>query len=358
MGNKYIDSIKKAMYDSPTDYKESQDYYTDLLQEKINETFQWSPDTFEIEKEKATGTLDFEPLVCRVVHAIDPKTGLSLGDDFKNLLFFNLSGTYLMGERYRFNNSIWITTNTDNYKYVTKSAVVRRCNNELRWIDLKTKQLISEPCIVDYALKYANMYYNNTVDITQGTITVYAQYNDNTKKIFVNDRFVLGSQVYKVKSITDTLRSETYEQNTVPTITFQLYVDNIAADDNFTEGSEQYNPKYPPNLANYKKYSDIFESNISGESDVVINPEISVLYLGEQKEFECYEVINGEKQPTEFTFEFSGVADTYYTYSVIDGNHFSIKNLKPNTRRKLTVNVLNKEGKSVKQMQLMLGGAF
>ena len=358
MATKFLDGIRAAMYDAPTDYNESREYYTETLQQKINETYEWSPDTFEIERETGVGTLEFKPLVCRVTHAIDPKTGSNLGDDFKNLIFFDLSGNYIMGERYKFNNSIWITTNTDNYKYVTKSAIVRRCNNELRWVDLETKQVVSEPCIVDYALKYANIYYNNTVDITQGTITVYAQYNNNTKKIFVNDRFVLGSQVYKVKTITDVLRSKTYEQNTVPIITFQLYVDNIAADDNFAEDSEQYNPKYPPNIANCSKYDSLYNSNITGDTDIIVNPEIATIYLGEEQTFECYKTVDGVKRDTEFDFVFSGIADTYYTATIIDGNHFSVKNLKPNTRRKLNIAISEKDGEKVKQMQLTLGGVF
>ena len=81
------------------------------------------------------GTMEFEKLVCRVCHAIEPKTGKQRGDDFKELKFFDLNYPKGIGTRYRFDNSIWLTNNTDNTKFVTKSNVIRRCNNVLKYID-------------------------------------------------------------------------------------------------------------------------------------------------------------------------------------------------------------------------------
>ena len=80
--------IKAATFNTPTNYVESVRYYEQNLQDKINDTYQYASDTYEIGQEIVAGTLDFCPLVCRVCHAINPKTGLNLGDDFKDLKFF------------------------------------------------------------------------------------------------------------------------------------------------------------------------------------------------------------------------------------------------------------------------------
>lgn len=356
--NKYMSSIRSAMYDIPTNYKESEKYYTNTLQEKIDETFQFASDTYEIEEEKVFGTLEFSPLVCRVNHAIDPKTGLNLGDDFKKLAFSDLSADRYMGQRYRFNNSVWMTVNTDNYHYITKSVIIRRFNNELRWIDLKTGNLISEPCIVDYSIKYANLYYNNTVDITQGTLVVMTQYNQNTRQIKVNDRFILGSHAYKVKTVLDALRSETYEQGTVPMITFQVYVDTTASDDNFTPVSGQYNPKYPENLANVNKYEKIFDPGISGNDNVIITPETTEIMLNEFVDYSCYLYVNDVKTDTEFDFIFSGLSSNYYVATAVDGNHFRIYNKKTNVKDKLKVTCESKTGNCQKEILISMGGMF
>lgn len=179
--------IKAATFNTPTNYVESVRYYEQNLQDKINETYQYASNTYEIGQELVRGTLDFTPLVCRVCHAINPKTGLNLGDDFKDLKFFDVFSHRTMGERYWFNNSVWITTNTDNYHYNTQSAIIRRCNNTLNLIN-SNGCIIREPCIVGYSIKYANIYYNTSVEIPQGTIVVTAQNNDITQGININDR--------------------------------------------------------------------------------------------------------------------------------------------------------------------------
>ena len=356
--NKYMSSIRSAMYDIPTNYTENERYYEGTLQDKINETFEFASDVFKIGEEKVFGTLEFSPVMCRVNHAIEPKTGLNLGDDFKELRFADLSAKRYMGQRYRFDNSIWLTVNTDNYHYITKSAIIRRYNNELRWIDMDTKKLISEPCIVDYAIKYANLYFNNTVDIPQGTLVVITQYNENTKKIKINDRFILGSHAYKIKTILDALRSETYNQDTVPLITFQVYVDTIAHDDNFMEGLGQYNPLYPENLANVGKYEEIFNPSITGNENVIIEPETSTIMLNESVEYSCYLEVDGKRSDVEFDFQFSGVPSTYYVATAIDGNHFKIFNKKTNLKNKLKVICQSKTGNCKKEMLVELGGMF
>lgn len=304
--------IKAATFNTPTNYVESVRYYEQNLQDKINDTYQYASDTYEIGQEIVAGTLDFCPLVCRVCHAINPKTGLNLGDDFKDLKFFDVFSHRTMGERYEFNGSVWITTNTDNYHYNTQSAIVRRCNNTLNYIDTNGK-IIREPCIVGYSVKYANIYYNTSVETPQGTIIITAQNNSNTQGMNINDRFILNNQVFKIKSIKDYLRSDTSLGSSVPLIEFELYIDAKSPDDNFELG-----------VANMNKYIGIYPPKPKVLNEVIVEPEFSKLYQGETRTYTCYYYINNIKQPNEFIFEPKGAHPNLYSLTVIDGNTFTV----------------------------------
>ncbi len=334
------------MYDTPTNYKESTQYYTSNLQEKINESFEYASDGFEIGQELNKGTLEFTPLICRICHAIDPKTGLNLGDDFKDLKFFNLSDNRIMGQRYFFKDSIWITANTDNDKYITKSSIVRRCNNEFRYIDIKTGKIISEPCVIDYDMKYSNIYYNQSVIVPQGTIDIFCQNNENSKSIQINDRFIFGSQVFKVKAKNDFLRSRTYIKESVPIIHFETYIDSTADDDDFIL-----------QIANMNKYKDVYPPKPEPIGiDVEVSPLPLEIYQNESQIFECFLYKDGIKQTNTFDFSVSGMSDSYYNFEIIDGNSFKITNLKMNILAPLVVKCSNEE--MSKSFEFELRGLF
>lgn len=338
-----LSGIKAATFNTPTNFNESRLYYEQNLQEKINETYQYASDTYEIGQEKTVGSLDFVPLVCRVCHAINPKTGLNLGDDFKDLKFFDVFSHRIMGERYKFQNSIWITTNTDNYHYNTQSAIVRRCNNTLNYVD-KNGRIIREPCIVGYSIKYANIYYNTSVEIPQGTISVTVQSNENTQWVSINDRFILDNQVFKVKSIKDYLRSNTELGSSVPLIEFEMFVDAISPDDDFDLG-----------IANMDKNYDVYPPIEKYLNGIVISPRVKKIYQGETQDYSCYYYLNNQLQDTKFIFTPSGVNEHLYSMKVKDGNNFSITNL----GRSFTELVINCSSENLsKKLEIELGGFY
>lgn len=108
------------MFSTPSNYKNSREYYSNNLQDKINDTWEWSSDTFEAEMETSRGSNVFAPIVCRINHAISPITGLNRGEDFKKLIFFDLNESRHVGDKFRFNNNTWLCVNTDEYEYATK----------------------------------------------------------------------------------------------------------------------------------------------------------------------------------------------------------------------------------------------
>lgn len=337
-----MSGIKAAMFNTPSNYNNSREYYEQNLLDKINDTYQYASNTYSIGKETSFGSLSFNPVLCRVCHAIDPKTGKNLGDDFKDLKFFTLDPKRIMGERYEFENSIWITTNTDNYHYSTQSAIIRRCNNTLNYIN-SNGDIVREPCIVGYSIKYANIYYNTAVEIPQGTISITLQNNENTKNIQINDRFILGSSVFKVKNVTDYLRSDTYIFGSVPIIELEVYMDAISPDDNFDLG-----------IAGMSKYSDIYpnETVLNG---FVVEPKERKIYKGDTVSFSCYNYIKNIKQSDTFTFTPSGVDSNFYVFDIINGNEFSITCLN-NSNKFLEITCTN--GEQVETISIELGGIY
>lgn len=323
MSNKYVNRMKRLMSQTPSNYSESKEYYKDALAYKIGDVHEFASNNELIGFEETFGTLVFSDLLCRVNHAINPKTGSNLGDDFKELKFFQLDAEITMGMRFNFSNSVWIVVNTDNYKYITKSCVVRRCNNVLRYIN-KHGEIVTEPCVMGYGLVYSNIYRNDPVNAPQGTVDVIVQYNEQSRAIRHNDRFLIGSQAYVVKSIEDTQRTETFNDASYKVLTFQLEIDDIANDDDFVLG-----------VANMDRYKGIYPPASSDE--VVLSPNQDYILLGDTIKFNCFRYINDVVQEDSFTFVASDVPSDRYEFSVVDGNSFIIKNKKEYLSGKLKI---------------------
>lgn len=342
-----FENLSAAMFSTPSNYKEAREKYKRDLQNKINETWWLASDNYEIQIETVRGSRQFSPIVCRINHAINPKTGLNLGDDFKVLNFLDLDSPITMGYRFIFDNSWWIVTNTDNYKAPTKSVVIRRCNNILKYI--YQGRVIEEPCIIDYATKYSNIYYNDVVDIPQGTIDVTCQNNENSSRVSYNDRFIFGSDVYKVKVVKDYLREETFRDNSNPLVSFSMYVDIKSPYDDFENG-----------LAN----TDYYNTNESQQpvvekgTEIVVNPVQNILILNEECKYNCTLYRNGVETNEIFKFTPLNVPDDCYSMTVLDGNNFTIKNLKPYFKDKLIIDCKLVGSELTKKIEISLKGLY
>lgn len=335
------------MHSSPTNYIEGRDYYRQNLQYKIDETWEWQSDQYEIQKETFMGSGQYAPILCRINHAIQPVTGLNRGDDYKKLIFFDLSSKQLIGEKYQFQDNYWITTNTDDYQFTQKQVIVRRCNNVIKYIDKNTGEIISEPCVIDYSMKYSTVYFNNFVDIPQGTIIVIVQRNEKTIPININDRFIFNNQVFKVKSFNNFLRQYTEQQDSVGLIQIEMYVDPLAPDDDLELGvcnTNQYKDVYPPKP----------EPVTPG---IIISPESFTILQGRTVQYSCYMYDeNGDKLEDAFTFTPTWQNQDYFTFNVIDENNFQVTNNHMLVGHPIVINCVS--GDNQKQVEITLGGMY
>jgi len=215
--------------------------YISLLQRTIDNQFYNSPNWWEVYEETSVGSFTFSKVDVRIDGVINAETGLKLGDDWKTLIFKDISKAPELGTYYKFDNNIWLTVNIEKYKNITSTCTVRRCNNTLRWIDEKTGALYIEPCAIEYLVKEPRNY------LTQGSpfptpggfLHIETQFNTRTNLINENQRFLFGNpnhwMAYKIigTGINDFRNTSTYNWQDARILTLDLIADfvNINQDD-------------------------------------------------------------------------------------------------------------------------------
>lgn len=300
---------------------------------------------FEIERELIIGQNEYENINIRLTSVTDPGTGLALSDDWLALIF-NVDETPIMGQKYKYKNNTWLTVNIQKYSSPTKNCIIHRCNNYLTFIN-KQNIVYKEPCVIDPALKFGSVYYNNSVDVPQGAIAIWLQMNDITKDISINDRFLIGyNQAYRVKSVINYLSDTSFDEKGSPLIRIEATLDTLQDTDDF---DERLNGGMP-----------IIDNTSQQEEYTEISPEDRVVLQGKTTEFSCFRYVNGEATEDTFTFEIlnDNVPQSRYVFTVVDDNHFTIQNIKKYMSSPLIVECTNNTTEEKVSVELFLGGAY
>lgn len=166
------------------------------FQNSLDKEFYTSSDWHTIERETPYGSSTYTNVDVRINRLLDAKTTNVIGDDYKRLLFKDVSDTPGLGSMFRFENSYWIVTNVERVKNIAGTCVVRRCNNVLRWKDFDTGHIYEQPCVLDYLLKENRDFSTGGSGIVQpsGFIDCQVQFNEKTNRIRPNRRFIFGNQ--------------------------------------------------------------------------------------------------------------------------------------------------------------------
>lgn len=206
------------------------DTYKNDQQAFINAQFANTPSVYTVEEELIFGTQTFTNLEARITHVINPKTGENQGDDYRNIIFKNVDIQKGLGIRYRFDNNIWLTINSDYYKYTTANSILRRCNNVVKFYD-EDGALIQEPCILDYGLTSTQFDFDEAINIDAGKKYLIMQNNDSSSKIDVNRRFIFNGKAFKVEQVERFLNNETFDSDTVPLLYIKTMKDQESDQD-------------------------------------------------------------------------------------------------------------------------------
>lgn len=316
-------------------YKDDWEHFT---KRQFRNAYNW----FDIEEEVGFGTQEYKTYKVRTTYVLIPGTGTKLSDDWRTVIF-NVGHKCKMGRRYRYFDNIWLTVNTEEYGTPTDNCIIRRCNSFITMKD-KYGNIHKEPCAIDPNLKYGNVYYNNSVNIAQGTVKVWMQLNDYTKNIEINNRFILGySEVYKVISIVNYMSDNTFDSYGCPLLEVEMKVDT-------------------------KQIGDYFEESYSGsELTVETNSEINFIGITPQE----YNIPQGEKitytcnyfngdiaSNHEFNFVLmdNNIPKERYSYDVIDGNTFSIQNYKKYVKENIQIKCIDLTNQTERVFTFNLGG--
>ena len=155
-------------------------------------------------------------------------------DDYKMILVADRDIEYIVpGSKIVTLGSTWLVVNPLNASGSDGSALVRRCNAVWNFLDFYGN-IVSEPMVVENERANANDSDNQqSLLISKGYFNVICQFNDNTRQIDTNTRFILGTGAYRVTGYSDFETEFTGDYSSVRTLSFTVRYEepNDAIDD-------------------------------------------------------------------------------------------------------------------------------
>lgn len=198
---------------------------------------QFSSDFVEAQMQgiDAENPLTYQTRMIRMADIVKPTAAIQRNfDDYKTILVADRDIEYIMpGSKIITMGNTWLAINPLNVSGSDGAAVVRRCNAVWNFFDYYGN-VVSEPMVVENTRANANDSDNQqSLLITKGYFNVICQYNDNTKQIDTNTRFILGSAAYRVTGYSDFETEFTGDYSSVRTLSFTVRYEepNSAIDD-------------------------------------------------------------------------------------------------------------------------------
>lgn len=255
------------------DNQTPREFYEELNVNVYNQSFENANNYYgvssstPVEYEFPYGSEQWHRVEARVDGIVLSNTGLKSGNDYKNFIFkpdFTLNILY--GTKFRWKDNIWLVQNTDNMTSDTsKSCVVVRCNNVLRYYDDYGNK-IYEPCHSDETVRFTRNNPNLDIPTSKGEYVIVVQRNKNTKLIKPNDRFLFGTpdQRMCVRIYGSGIRN---------------YINSYTNDENSNSLTFLYGEHYQ-----YDEVLDDLENGFtnaySNQFSIVVEPEIITYQLG------------------------------------------------------------------------------
>lgn len=296
------------------------------FQALVNAYFEVAPDYYTVREESTFGSRSYSDVDVRITKAINVYTGLKLGDDFKTLIFKDLSHAVNIGMKYFFDNNYFIVINTEIYKSLAQSCIIRRCNNVLRWMDFDGNYY-EEPCIIDYPIKRPTDSIGTINPVTpNGFIEIYAQLNEFSKLITPNQRFLFGNSsnwtAFKVygSGLKNFENLMTMDNDSAQLLKLEAGVDyENSDDDDLVNGIAD----------RYKHFSNLTSGSDIGVYDVVVNPIQNYILESGSVVFDVRYYSGSVIQSGSFVFSVSGssVPTNNYLFTHVDDNSFRIDNI-------------------------------
>ncbi|MGL5767086.1 MAG: hypothetical protein ACRCX8_15735, partial [Sarcina sp.] len=216
----YMDHVAKSPKASFLEGKQAQ----------ISSWFYNTTQCFQIDEQQKVGEDIYNPIDVIIDSVIEMGTGQKLSDDWKELSFEMIDHNTKKGIMYRFENETWITVNTSDIASPTKSVIVKRCNNILRWVDRETGNIIEYPCSIGYDVASPKPKYEKTIATPDNSLTLIVQGTNETRGLKVNQRFLFNGRPFKLTGINNVLQNGIVDTTTT-LLYYDLYLDSILPTD-------------------------------------------------------------------------------------------------------------------------------
>ena len=177
--------------------------------------------------------LVFQDIQAWLAYVVDSSSsGRKNGEDFRQLIFEDITHPCTRGRYYQFFDNYWIAYFTDEIASVVKNLLLRRCNNFMRIVDPDNGSIFSIPCVVDYDMTSPSIQVTTAILTPNNHATVMVQGNPDTLRLFkTNTRYILGNRPFKLYGMQNTINDD--YTSPMPTLIYlDLYLDEIRATDN------------------------------------------------------------------------------------------------------------------------------
>ena len=284
----------------------------DYNQALLDDQFEQLGNIYDIEEEKTRGSNIYETIRASIgmIRSVESKN--TVVDDERTLFFKNAKYDSWIGKRYRFGNNVWLTTNVSTINTLMNNSLVQRCKNVLKWYDFETDTIYEEPYIEEkFGDNQASQ--QQHIQVPQGSLSVILQYNEYSKKIKINDRFIINGSAYSVKTVKAINRANTFDKESIGNITIYLEWAEVNPDTDDLENNIAYKQEYVP---------------INPLNGNIVTPDIHELSAFAPYNIGVYEVynyVNGIKGTDTFEFEFYDALTTKYQVVEVKPNGFTIK---------------------------------
>jgi hypothetical protein len=298
---------------------------TNSFQASLDEYFSVATSYQPVQVESVFGGNVFISENVRINAAVSSPTGERRGDDFKRILFKNLTHSYGLGSKYYFEGNYWLTTFTEIIMSPGNSALVQRCNEYLRWID-DDGNYFEEPCVIDYQIARSRDTTGATNPVVpSGFFDIYCQLNDRTKYIKGNQRFIFGRPenrtCFKVfgQGVQNMHNQETSDDESGTLLIL-------------TVGGNYINPDTDDLVAGiadrYKDYNNFTSASMAGSYSIIATPEMADIIESGSAIYDVRYYSGSTMLSGSFVFSVSGssVPTDHYSFSAIDANSFYVIN--------------------------------
>lgn len=237
----------KTISQTPKNYSKY-NYYLHTLQDKVDADWKYRPNRVDVEEEEIAdwGTSVYTPIEV-VIQTIKNDKGEKLADDYKKIVFRDITHDKFIGMKYRFSFNFdleepdedkfcWLITN-QNSTDMTDGVVITRCNGTIASVYKNAdgyNDVHIEEVIAGTDLSGTGFHFNEAILTQKDSIAMIVQANAYTKQYYINQRFIVGyDTVYKVTNIENYNSRSTYKATDNGLIVLYATIDQKSEQDMF-----------------------------------------------------------------------------------------------------------------------------